>query len=81
MERTCDRCGRSNRDAARYCDGCGAALPQPGRDMRRAVQAAGGPGELFVGRERELALLRAAVDHALAGRGRNVALAGEPGIG
>jgi len=36
---------------------------------------------VFVGREGELQLLRAAVDDAQAGRGRLVLLAGEPGIG
>jgi DNA-binding SARP family transcriptional activator len=35
----------------------------------------------FVGREPELARLRAALDEALSGRGRLVVLAGEPGIG
>jgi DNA-binding CsgD family transcriptional regulator len=37
--------------------------------------------ERFVGRENELAVLRAALDHALAGRGCSVMIAGEPGIG
>src|SRR6266481_4525903 len=35
----------------------------------------------FVGRDREMALLRGGVDEAHAGRGRFVLLAGEPGIG
>ena len=42
-----------------------------------AVPGGGG----FVGRQREMARLRAALDEALAGRGRLVMLAGEPGIG
>ncbi len=43
---------------------------QPGKSQR-----------IFVGREREMAGLRAAMDDAYAGRGRLVMLAGEPGIG
>ena len=44
---------------------------QPTRDI----------GHVFVGRQREMAELRAALDDALGGRGRLVMLAGEPGIG
>ena len=35
----------------------------------------------FVGRQREMARLKAALEEALAGHGRLVMLAGEPGIG
>jgi class 3 adenylate cyclase len=38
-------------------------------------------GGVFVGRESEMELLRAAVDEALSGRGRLLLLLGEPGIG
>ncbi|MGH2982347.1 MAG: protein kinase domain-containing protein [Solirubrobacterales bacterium] len=38
-------------------------------------------GRVFVGREAELAQLREAADETLAGRGRLVLIAGEPGIG
>ena len=38
-------------------------------------------GGIFVGRESEIGELRRAVDDALAGQGRLVLLAGEPGIG
>src|SRR6476646_9538444 len=39
------------------------------------------PTSRFVGRKRELAEIRAAIDDARAGRGRLVLLTGEPGIG
>jgi eukaryotic-like serine/threonine-protein kinase len=38
-------------------------------------------GRIFVGREAELAQLRDAADETLAGHGRSVLIAGEPGIG
>ena len=38
-------------------------------------------GDIFVGRDREMAELRSALDDAIAGRGRLVMLAGDPGIG
>ncbi|MCI0788059.1 MAG: ATP-binding protein, partial [Chloroflexi bacterium] len=38
-------------------------------------------GAVFVGRQRELATLKSALEDAVAGRGRVVMLAGEPGIG
>ena len=41
----------------------------------------GQTGRTFVGREREMAGLRAAMDDAIKGHGRVVMLAGEPGIG
>ena len=38
-------------------------------------------GRIFVGRQREMAELTVALDDAMAGHGRLVMLAGEPGIG
>ena len=40
-----------------------------------------GPGNMFVGRQRELGELKAALEEALSGRGRMIMLVGEPGIG
>jgi len=39
------------------------------------------PGEIFVGRQPEMATLLNAVDDAIAGQGKLVMLSGEPGIG
>ena len=38
-------------------------------------------GDIFVGRQREMETLIAALDDAIAGRSRLLMLAGEPGIG
>ena len=39
------------------------------------------PGSVFVGRQREMGELKAALEDALSGRGRMIMLVGEPGIG
>jgi predicted ATPase len=54
----------------------GLSLPQ---DVRDAVERAA--AELFVGRERELGQLDAAVGEVMGGQGRLWLIAGEPGIG
>ncbi len=58
-------------------------LPAPRAAPSTAGKAAPerGPGSVFVGRERELALLLGALDDVVDGRGRLVAIGGEPGIG
>ncbi len=54
----------------------------PGEEpLLHAGAAAVAPAAVFVGREREMALLEGALDAALAGSGRLVMLSGEPGIG
>ena len=45
------------------------------------IVTSGRVSQIFVGRQREMAELRAALDDAMSGRGRLVMLAGEPGIG
>lgn len=51
------------------------------RVLRPAERERHEPGERFVGRERELALLGGALDNAIAGHGRMFVVSGEPGIG
>jgi DNA-binding SARP family transcriptional activator/tetratricopeptide (TPR) repeat protein len=53
------------------------AAERPGAAEPAAISGGGA----FVGRERELAELAGGLDDALAGRGRLILLAGEPGIG
>ena len=53
----------------------------PQAEIRRLAAAALAPTETFIGRRRELEVLRDAFDEACAGHGRIVMLAGEPGIG
>jgi DNA-binding SARP family transcriptional activator len=52
-----------------------------GRDTERGDAFGRDRGSVFVGRERELTGLLAALDDAFAGRGRVALLSGEPGIG
>lgn len=76
----CARCGLCNQPDARYCSGCGAALPSAiARDAADGFQRPDGEG--FIGRERELAVIGKLLSRALAGRSATLALAGEPGIG
>ncbi|RPI47489.1 MAG: helix-turn-helix transcriptional regulator [Betaproteobacteria bacterium] len=81
MTKLCPRCRRPNRESAGFCDGCGAPLGAHPHEDRVPVVRSAGVGELFLGRERELTALGAAIDHVLAAHGRIFALAGEPGIG
>jgi hypothetical protein len=67
----CSNCGRENRAQAAFCDACGASLNAP------LVHGEDG----FVGRERELRSLSAALEQAIAGRTRVMMVSGEPGIG
>ena len=45
------------------------------------IETVTGSANIFVGRHREVTELNAALDDAMAGHGRLIMLAGEPGIG
>jgi len=53
----------------------------PLRVLKPAERAPAEWGERFIGRERELGEIRAAMDGASSGRGRLLLFSGEPGIG
>jgi DNA-binding CsgD family transcriptional regulator len=76
---SCAKCGRQSREAATYCDACGALLAAPVAHAIEDATATAGP--VFVGRQQDLALLRARLGKAVSGEGQVVAIAGEPGIG
>ncbi|MSO42412.1 MAG: serine/threonine protein kinase [Solirubrobacterales bacterium] len=57
------------------------AAPEPSGEERAENPLDSLAGGIYVGRERELGVMREAVDGALAGRGRLLLLTGEPGIG
>ncbi len=77
----CTDCGDDNRESARFCDSCATELAPPDRRAPSDTATDINLSPDFVGRRREMAELTAALDDALAGRGRMVMLAGEPGIG
>jgi len=77
----CPSCRRENRAEAAFCDGCGAPLRGPTADAVRLPSRTTSGAEVFVGRERELAVLGAALEQTLGSQGQIVVLAGEPGIG
>ncbi len=74
----CPSCGRDNPPEATFCMACTAKLDSPIDETPPHGMATSAD---FVGRQRELGELGAALDDAIAGRGRMVMLVGEPGIG
>ncbi len=58
-----------------------ASLPSKTSCLSQDTRNSGFSAGEFVGRQREMAELRAALEDALSGRGRLVTLMGEPGIG
>ena len=81
----CLRCGRINRQGAAFCYACGMKLaPAEGGvplDAAPSRALTGLADGVFVGRQAEMGVLQAALEDALAGRGRLVMLVGESGIG
>ncbi|MFQ6029417.1 MAG: AAA family ATPase [Dehalococcoidia bacterium] len=76
----CPTCGQENRDEARFCDGCGAALPVL-TEIASADQDPWAASAGFVGRDREMKELREILQESVSSQGRLVMLLGEPGIG
>ncbi len=75
----CPSCGQDNREGTTACQTCGSELA-PSANEAITKNSGFSAGE-FVGRQREMAELKAALEDALSGRGRLVTLVGEPGIG
>ena len=74
----CPSCGQDNREGTTACQTCGSGLA-PSANEAITKNSGFSAGE-FVGRQREMAELRAP-GRCPSGRGRLVTLVGEPGIG
>src|SRR4051812_30104847 len=80
----CRTCGRAHPEGASRCLACGAALSDlyaagaSTDDSRVSIRRL---GDIFVGRDVEVAGLVQALQDILGGRGRLVTMAGESGIG
>lgn len=72
MSIVCPACSQINPAEARFCSACGQAIPGESGPPARFP---------FVGRRRELELLRGKLETTVAGRGSLVMVAGEAGIG
>lgn len=78
----CTNCKKENSSGSRFCNTCGAALGvfselhQP-----NSAHSPRTNNSDFIGRERELAQLKADLEEAMSGRGQLLMLAGEAGIG
>ena len=78
----CPSCGRDDPSDAQFCNECGANLDTPvAESPTPSEKTVSLTPSSFVGRQREMASLKAALEDALFGRSRLVMLAGEPGIG
>ncbi len=78
----CPSCGRDNPSEAQFCNECGANLDTPVAETPTTSEESSNlTSGTFVGRQQEMADLKAALEDTMAGRGRLLMLAGEPGIG
>ncbi|MFQ6029543.1 MAG: AAA family ATPase, partial [Dehalococcoidia bacterium] len=76
----CPSCGIENPAEASFCMACGTMLVTAADDVgvpSHKFSTTSG----FIGRQREMGELRAALEHAMSGGGRLVILSGAPGIG
>ncbi|ETX02972.1 MAG: hypothetical protein ETSY1_01700 [Candidatus Entotheonella factor] len=76
--RSCPACQHINRAAARFCELCGQRLDEGAPLAKRDIAPIPGP---VVGREQELARLKAWFKRTELGQGHAVGLVGPPGIG
>jgi hypothetical protein len=76
----CTFCAQEARQSDSFCDACGAGLGSPTASILGAGDNVPHPGG-FVGRQREMRVLKAALEDARSGQGQLVMLVGEPGIG
>ena len=77
----CPSCQQINPPDAVVCTACGCPLLSASRVPTEPAPVLRLVDHIFVGRKWEMEVLQAALENALAGRGRVVLLAGEPGIG
>ena len=73
----CATCGYENQPGNRFCGNCAALIDTPSEPRSEVITT----DNDFVGRQREMSELVAALDDAKSGRGRVIMLSGEPGIG
>src|SRR5262245_28817322 len=77
----CPGCQQTNPVGALFCEACGRALLLQRGSSSSSPTSNRFSEHSFVGREWELEVLYAGLEDVLAGRGRVLLLAGEPGIG
>ena len=77
----CTNCGHENAPRSTFCNSCAARLHASDPSDEFAAPRLSRLSADFVGREREMGQVGAALDDAVAGLGQVVMLSGEPGVG